>query len=391
MRIGVDACCWSNRRGFGRFTRELLRAIIAADRTNEYVFFVDQETAANNGLPRDVQLSVAATRVSPMQAASASGRRSLRDLWALSRQVMKHDLDLFFFPAVYSFFPIFNRTRVIVTIHDMIADHHPEAVFPSRRLQLFWKAKQYAAVRQSDLVLTVSDHSKRQIINYFRLPERRVRVISEASSAVFKSLPRDKQSEQVLSRYQIKADERFLLYVGGISPHKNLKVLIKAFQQLVGNASFFNVRLVLVGDYKHDTFHSDYPQLKQQLETLGIKDKVIFTGFVEDSDLVHIYNAASILVLPSLEEGFGLPVVEAMACGTPVVCSDRGSLPEVLGAAGRYFDPYQEQTLVRVLQEVLGNDALRVEMSRSGLARSEEFRWEAVARKTVSIFSEVAG
>src|SRR6266508_1305912 len=129
MRIGVDACCWSNRRGFGRFTRELLRAIVANDPNNEYLFFVDRETAVSCELPEDVEKVVAPTTVSPMNAASATGRRSLQDIWCLSRQVLRHDVDLFFFPAVYSYFPILNRAKIIVTLHEVIPERHPELVF----------------------------------------------------------------------------------------------------------------------------------------------------------------------------------------------------------------------------------------------------------------------
>ena len=126
MKIGVDACCWSNRRGFGRFTRELLTALVA-EGGHEYVFFADRETAEAATFPAGVEVVTAATTVSPTEAASAEGRRSLADLWALTRTVARHDLDLFFFPAVYSYFPLLNRTRVVVTLHDVIADHHPEA------------------------------------------------------------------------------------------------------------------------------------------------------------------------------------------------------------------------------------------------------------------------
>src|SRR5262245_56287598 len=129
MRIGVDACCWANRRGFGRFTRELLQALIATDTSNEYLFFIDHHTAQFCELPDTVQKIVVQTDVSPTQAASSSGRRSLADLWALSREVFRHHLNLFFFPAVYSYFPIVNRTKIVVTLHDAIAEHYPELVF----------------------------------------------------------------------------------------------------------------------------------------------------------------------------------------------------------------------------------------------------------------------
>ncbi len=384
MRIGVDACTWNNRRGFGRFTRELLEAVLAVDKTNEYLFFIDSESAESDEFPSNVKIITAQTEVSPMEAASASGRRSVKDLWSMSREVLHHKIDLFFFPAVYSYFPVFNRTKIIVTLHDVIADHHPELIFPSKKSQLFWQLKQNIAIRQAHLILTVSEHSKEQIIEYFRLPESRLRVITEAARAVFTVLPHDEQWNKTLCRHNLKSNEKFLLYVGGISPHKNLNTLIDAFGRLDG------IKLVLVGDYKDDPFFSAYPALKKQVEELGLPDKVIFAGYVEDTDLAYLYNAATLVVLPSLEEGFGLPAVEAMACGTPVAASNRGSLPEVLGDAGIFFEPNDVENMAAVIEQILSDDARREKMSRIGLNRSEQFMWKKAAQDLLLIFNELA-
>jgi glycosyltransferase involved in cell wall biosynthesis len=389
MRIGVDACCWSNRRGFGRFTRELLEALIANDTRNEYLFFVDRDTAENDGFPETIQRVVAPTRVSPMEAASAEGRRSLGDLWAMSRQVLKHKVDLFFFPAVYSYFPIFNRTKIVVTLHDVIADHHPELIFPNKKLKLFWKMKQNLAIRQADLILTVSEYSKHEIVEYFGVPESRVKVISEAARPVFSVLPRSDEMDRVLKRFQLDSGTRFLLYVGGISPHKNLKTLVSAYHQLVCEERFADVKLVLVGDYQNDSFYSDYPTLKNQVDQLHLGDRVVFTGYIEDEHLAYLYNAASALVFPSLEEGFGLPAIEAMACGTPVAASNKGSLPEVLGKAGQFFEPTSARAISDVLSQILGDDHMRSEMRATGLTRAREFMWDKAANEAIAIFDEL--
>ncbi|MDQ3180592.1 MAG: glycosyltransferase family 4 protein [Acidobacteriota bacterium] len=383
MKIGVDACCWSNKRGFGRFTRELLEAVLAEDGENEYLFFVDRETAETDEFPARVKKIVANTEFSPTQAASADGSRSAKDLWAMSREVLRHNIDLFFSPAVYSYFPIFNRTKIIVTLHDVIADHHPELIFPNKKSQLFWKLKQNIAIWQAHLILTVSEHSKEQIIEYFRLPESRLRVITEAARAVFTPLPHDEQMNEILHRYNLKPNEKFLLYVGGISPHKNLNTLIDALKRLD------DIKLVFVGDYKDDPFFSAYPALKRQVEELGLTDKVIFAGFVEDIDLAYLYNAATLVVLPSLEEGFGLPAVEAMACGTPVAASNRGSLPEVLGEAGVFFEPKDVENMADLIKQILSDDARRAEMSRTGLNRSKQFMWKKAASDLLVIFEEL--
>jgi len=387
MKIGVDATCWGNKRGFGRFTRELLEAILEIDKTNEYLFFIDGDTADTETIPTQVKKISANTAVSQLHAASADSSRSLKDLWAMSRAVLKHKVDVFFFPAVYSYFPVFNRTKIIVTIHDVIADHHPELIFPNSKSKLFWKLKQNFAIRQADLIATVSEYSKKQIIEYFNLPESHLRIISEGARPVFKVLKQTKETVETLDRHGLKPDETFLLYVGGISPHKNLAVLIDAFDKIAANQT--DVKLVLVGDYKDDPFFSAYPSLKKQVAELKLEDRVIFTGFIPDEDLAHLYNTAQLLVFPSLEEGFGLPAIEAMSCGTPVAASNCSSLPEVLGEAGRFFDPRNSSNMAQVIEQILRDGTERKIMREKGLARAEQFMWKKAAEDTLLIFNEL--
>lgn len=389
MRIGIDACCWGNKRGFGRFTRELLGALLEIDESNDYLFFIDSETADVDDIPARVKKITAKTDFSSVKAAAADGRRSVGDLWSMSREVLKHKVDVFFFPAVYSYFPVFNRTKVLLTLHDVIADHHPKLIFPNARSKFFWKLKQNIAIRQADLVATVSEYSKKEIIDYFRLPESRLRIISEAARPVFKVLPTNNGFVSTLARYGLVPGEKFLLYVGGISPHKNINRLIDAFKRIEDHDSDNGLKLLLVGDYKDDPFFSAYPQLKSQVNELGLNDKVSFTGFIPDDDLAYLYNAATLLVFPSLEEGFGLPAIEAMACGTPVAASRTGSLPEILGPAGRFFDPMNVDDVTRVLREILADEPLRQRMKGDGLKRSESFRWKRAAEDTLAIFEEL--
>jgi glycosyltransferase involved in cell wall biosynthesis len=387
MIIGVDATCRDNKRGFGRFTNELLESLLEVDTTNEYLFFVDRDTA-HNGTPARVKTIAANTEHSPMKAASADGRRSFKDLWAMSRQVLRHKIDVFFFPAVYSYFPVFNRAKIVVTLHDVIADHHPELIFPNAKSKFFWKLKQNAAIRQANLIATVSEYSKRQIVEYFKLPESRLRVISEAARPLFKVLPADSALRSALGRYELKPGEKFLLAVGGISPHKNLAALIDAFEKICAVQSS-EIKLVLVGDYQDDPFFSAYPALKKQITERGLEGKVVFTGFIADEELAFLYNAASLLVFPSLEEGFGLPAIEAMSCGTPVAASRTGALPEVLGEAGRFFNPRDVDDMARVIQSILGDEATRTAMGESGLTRARQFRWQKAATETLDIFNEL--
>lgn len=390
MRIGVDANCWANNRGYGRFTRELLTALLALDTHNEYLFFLDRDTSDKATIPGSARKIVVDAKHAAVKAASADGNRSLTDIWAMSRAVLRNDVDVFFFPTMYSYFPIFNRVKVVVTLHDLIADNYPELTFPNPRSRFFWRVKQRMAVWQAATIATVSEYSKSQISERFRLPNARLRVISEAAQPIFRVTEPGDELDAVLRRYRLSADEKFLLYVGGISPHKNLSALIEAFHK-IRSYGVSDVKLVLVGDFKDDPFYSAYPALRAQIDALNLDGSVIFTGFVPDEDLVHLYNIATALVLPSMDEGFGLPAVEAMACGTPVAASNCGSLPEVLGDAGVYFDPRKPADIANVLVSLLNDKNKRRELSDRGLARSRTFRWERAAAETLSIFDELGG
>ncbi len=388
MRIGVDASCWSNKRGFGRFTRELLSALLDRDTRDEYVFFVDSRSGCESEFPSAAKVVIAPTRDSAVESASASGRRSFGDLWSMSRTVLRNNIDVFFFPTVYTYFPVFNRTKIVLTIHDVIAEHHPELIFPNSRARFFWALKLSAAIRQADLVATVSEFSRSEIADYYRFPSSKIRLITEAAKPEFKVLP-PALTRSASASYGISPGEQFLLCVGGISPHKNLDTLIEAFKLLREGETTVPVKLVLVGDYKDDPFYSAYPALKKQIAEYGFESEVIFTGFVPDEELARLYNEAMILVFPSIEEGFGLPAIEAMACGTPVVASRTGSLPEVLEAAGRFFDPADPREMANILSEVLNNELERRKMRNDGLQRSRLFSWDQAATDTLAIFDEL--
>jgi glycosyltransferase involved in cell wall biosynthesis len=176
-----------------------------------------------------------------------------------------------------------------------------------------------------------------------------------------------------------------ILYVGGISPHKNLERLLRAAKQLRQPW-----HLVLVGDYSTDSFFSSHQQIVELSRHLDFVDRVTFTGYVPDPDLVILYNLAKMLVLPSLGEGFGLPVVEAMACGLPVAASNRGSLPEVVGEAGLLFDPCSEEEIASAIARLLGDESLRHELSGKSQERAKLFSWKNGARKMMSILEEAA-
>jgi glycosyltransferase involved in cell wall biosynthesis len=388
LRIGIDAACWSNKRGYGRFTRELLNAILDLDHDNEYVLFVDPETNTMANFPNGVTRIVLDVTETPSNAASASGNRSLKNMWKTSRTVSREDLDIFFYPSVYTYFPIFSKAKKIVAIHDVIAEQYPQLVFTNKKHRFFWNLKVWVATKQADLILTVSEFSKKGITEEFKIPENHIRVVTEAADHIFCPVHKTGSFYETLSRFGLDTPAKFILYVGGIAPHKNLSVLINAYSKLINRPNYTDIRLVLVGDYDKDVFLIDY-KLKEQIKQLCLVDKVIFTGFIEDYELVYLYNASYVFVLPSFCEGFGLPAVEAMACGTPVIGSKTTSLPEVVGNAGLFFDPNSADELLEKLIYVLDNNKFRDELSQRSLQRAVTFSWQKSAVQALNIFKEL--
>lgn len=388
MRFGIDGCCWSNRRGFGRFTRELVTGMARESRGHELTLVVDRQTAAEWTLPEGCSVSVVSTKEQPTRAASADGSRSLGDLWRMGRAATTGRFDAFFFPAVYSYYPLHRRVPTVVTFHDAIAEEHPELIFHGARTRLLWNAKTWMARRQADRILTVSESARARLCAVFGYRPDEVQVVTEAAGRAFRVMD-DAQRPAVaatLAAHALPEDRPLVLYVGGISPHKNLESLLDAMVRLPPD-----VHLVLVGDHESDSFRGCHADLVTRLDRLGVRDRVTFTGFVPEDDLVRLYNAARVLVLPSLDEGFGLPVVEAMACGLPVAVSDRGSLPEVVGEAGLLFDPLDPAAIAAAVGRILDDRGLWARLRAAGLARAAGSSWASAARTTLALLEDVAG
>jgi glycosyltransferase involved in cell wall biosynthesis len=393
VNIGIDASCWAHRRGYGRYLRELVSTIIEIDTRHAYTLFLDHHTERHcHDLPAKAERVIVSTQSAAADAASASGRRSLRDLWAMSRAVSStgRDLDLFYFPTVYTFFPVPRRLKPLVTLHDTIAERHPRLVFSHAHNRLFWNLKVGWAVRQASLILTVSETAKADIGSHFGLGAERIRVVPDAVSADFRPTADTNERQRALEARGIRPGQRYLLYVGGISPHKSLDTLVEAFLTLARDDAFSDLQLVLIGDYERDVFLSSYESLKQRISQAGqAASRVVFTGFVPDAELPHWYSAAQVLVMPSVDEGFGLPALEAMACGAPVVASRGGALPEVVGDAGLLFPPRDAGALASSLRSLLVDDQLRAALSARGLERASQFNWRASARSAIAAFEEV--
>ena len=265
----------------------------------------------------------------------------------------------------------------VLTVHDMIFKLFPQHQKPLNYWYLNAAMPLYC--RRASAIITVSESSKRDIVAHYDLDPDKVTVIHEAASAEFQPAPQD-AVDDVRRRYGLP--ERFLIHVGTIEPRKNLTRLVEALQSLHDEG--LAVPLVVVGGkgWLYDDFF-------RRLEDLSVRDAVHFPGYVPAADLPLLYSAATAAVVPSVYEGFGLPVLEAMACGTPVLCSQTSSLPEIGGDAARYFDPYDVEAMATALRDVWTRPDLQAEMRRQGLARAASFSWERAARETTAVYGRL--
>lgn len=389
MRIGVEACTWANRRGYGRFTRQLVSAMVARHPEHRFVLFVDTHTARECTFPAGAETLVIETDAQPAKAAAADGSRSLRDVWRMSSAIVRAKCDVVLFPTRYTFVPLADRTPVVLTIHDATDVAQPNMLFPNWRSRLLWRLKSRLAIRRADRIVTGSNDARRHIARAFGLREESITVVSEGPDSCFHPRLGDPAIEQVRARYRIPQAARLILYVGGISPHKNLQALVRAASHLRTEEPN-DWHVVLVGDYTGDSFLGCYRELVELVRSIGLAERVTFTGFVPDADLVLLYNTANMLVLPSKGEGFGLPAIEAMACGLPVAASDRNSLPEVLGGAGLLFDPDSDQAIAACMLRLLREPGLCAAQRARGLARAEAYSWSAGADTMVRVLEQAA-
>lgn len=388
MRVAIDASTWFNRRGFGRFTRELVGALVRQRPPHELVLLTDGSADCGVGLE-----TVAVPQSRPVtQAAVAESARSPRDLLRFTRAARSLRPDVLFYPAVYSWFPCPPGVPNLLTLHDAIAEHFPALVFPQWRYRALWRLKVALAQRQATRFLTVSAAARREIVAYMGIDASRIDLTTEGPKAVFR--PQDRAAARMRVHEalagRLPADARYLCYVGGFAPHKNLLTLVQAFERARASGHH-DLHLLLVGDADSAGFSSNVAQLRARLAASPrLRDHVHFTGYVDDDLLAAIYAASLALVLPSFSEGFGLPIIEAMACGTPVLAAAAGSMPEIVGDAGRLFDPNDSTAITASISALAGDDRVVADLRARSLARSALFSWDKAATMTLEAIERCA-
>ena len=390
MRIGVDATCWANGRGYGRFARELLRAMVLENTSHEFVCFVDDRAARSFDLTgRGVHVVVVPQSASPTTAASAAGSRSVGDMWRMTRAVARERLDVFFSPSVYTYFPLPPSLAAVITFHDAIADRFPKLTLPSPRARLFWRLKVKMALAQSRIVLTVSDYAAAQVSKTLGVHRDRIRVAVEAAAPIYQ--PSESRSDVVgaARRAGVPDGRRWFAYVGGFNPHKRVDTIVRAHASLVRDVPDPPV-LVLVGALEDDPFFGSQQRIRDEIARCGLAEHVRWAGFVPDDELRHLLSGALALVLPSESEGFGLPAVEAAACGVPVIATRESPLPQLLEGGGIFVDPGDEAALGSAMRRLATDEPYRRGLAAIALARARTLSWGSSARSALAALTEAA-
>jgi glycosyltransferase involved in cell wall biosynthesis len=303
--------------------------------------------------------------------------------------VWREPSTVFFSPSIYTYFPLPPRQAAVVTVHDTIAERHPELTLPSSRARLFWTAKVHLALAQARLVLTVSEYSKREIATVLGVPSDRIRVASEAPASAYR--PAD-AAEICAARREIGLAEgsRWFIYVGGFNPHKRVEDVVRAHAAMVRAMPDSPPHLLLVGAIDGDVFHGSQPSIRAAIQECGTGALVHWLGFVPDEKLCPLLAGAVALVLPSEREGFGLPAVEAAACGTPVIATIESPLPDLLEGGGLFVRPRDGHGLVAAMRALAGDEERRRAMGQRARSRAAALSWARGARSALDALHEAA-
>ena len=367
MQVAIDAHAIGNQQtGNEVYVRNLLQRFVKLEPHNEYIAYISAADAAPK-VPARVK-----TR-------SVSANPFVRLGFQLGAHLRQDQPDLV---HVQYTAPLSCPVPIVVTVHDVSFLEHPEFFSNFRQRQLAMTVER--TVRQASRILTCSEFSRRAIATAYDLDPDTVRVAHNAAAPSFRERDRRRASATVRDRYGIRAP--FLLCVGNLQRRKNQAGLIRAYESLVLAHPEYKQDLVFVGK---DTSQSG--DIRNLAKHSAVKDRIHFTGFVPDEMLPWFYNACDIFVFPSFYEGFGIPLLEAMACGCPIACSDRTALPEVAGKTAVLFDPSSTKSIAQALHDVLANLDLCQKLGQAALERSKMFSWDNTARTVLDVYREVAG
>ena len=371
MRVGINASkACDVHTGVGRYTFNLRKSILKLNGKYDCLFYEPDKTGNH--------IKVDGAGIQFDEPVASTQNNVLRILW---EQIMlpiysrKDRLDLFHYTD--HALSLFQSTQpVIITVHDIAYIRFPDLLNKSR--QIYKKYILRESIKRASIIVADSYSTKRDIIEFFGIDEKQIKVVHLGVESRFRPISNVKEY-----RLKNKLPSKMILNVGTLEPRKNVITLMKAFKKL-REKGFETYKLVIAGEKGWL-----YEQIFKEVEQNDLKNEIIFLGVVRDEDLPMLYNCADIFVYPSLYEGFGLPPLEAMACGIPVITSNTSSLPEVVGNAGIMVGPCDDNSLCEAMYKVLKDEELRCHMSKKGLKRAKLFSWEKATKEILEVYEEL--
>ena len=372
MRIAIDAhSVGTGLGGNESYATNLIEALAEIDQTNRYTLYVTKREAVERFSNRWPNFSVRSTLPhTPL----------IRIPLSLSAELRRNPVDVL---HVQFTAPPFSPCPVVVSIHDLSFEHLPQTFKWRSRKQLRITVRRTA--RQASHVMALSEYARNDIVKTYQVSPDKISVIPLAAGNHFRPVRDEEELQRVRQTYGIEGE--YMLSVGAIQPRKNLGRLVAAYSHLRGAKPEGKLpKLVLAGKCAWL-----YDETLRAIEELELSDSIILTGYVPESDLPALYSGALCFIYPSYFEGFGLPPLEAMQCGVPVIVGDRTSLPEVVGDAGVLVDPFDVNALAAAIEKVVSDSNLRAKLSVQGLARAKLFEWRETARQTLAVYQKAAG
>lgn len=369
MKIGIDgrAAKWYRGTGIGTYTYQLINSINKVDDLNDYLIFLPEKSSIN--LKDNFKI----------QPVSANTNSNFWDEVRIENSFNHKSLDIYHVPQNGVGLSNHISCQKTITLHDIIPLRMPETV-SDRYLEIF-NNEIPKILDTCDGIITVSEFSKQDIAKGFNFPEDKIFVTHLAAEDIYKPLDKSICKKFIKENYNITKD--FILYVGGFSPRKNIVGIIEAYSKLSKNTRD-NLSLVITG---HKGI--SYEIYKNRAIELKVEENVIFTDFISLESLPIFYNASELLAYPSFYEGFGLPPLEAMACGTPVITSNVTSIPEICGDSVYLINPFDVDQLYRAIEEVLLDNNLRKTMIIKGLIKSSSYSWNSTAKNTLDAYDKI--
>jgi glycosyltransferase involved in cell wall biosynthesis len=371
MRIGLNLLFVAPGVAGGRvYGEELLRGLAAVDASNEYIVYTRRDTTLPDLPGRFQQIRA------PVSGSSALWRTAW-EYGFLPARARQDRCDLLH--GLGNISPSFSRGAFVLTIHDMIYRHFPQSLPLGHRL--FMRGVHARVARRADLVIVPSQHSAEEVVKFLGVRRERLRLVRYGPGQGFHPVTDPLRIEHLLQRYGVRRP--FVVSVARGYPHKNLGGLLRSLARL-WDMGHRETQLVLIGDR-----YQVGGELERLTHQLKLNERVVHTGFVNQADLNTLYSAATVFAFPSLAEGLGLPVLEAMACGTPVVASNAAAIPEAVGEAGLLADARNPDEFASAMARLLEDSDLREDFRQKGFARVREFSWERCAAETVAVYREL--